>query len=253
MKNKSEFWGLFANVVAILMLLCFIILGLNRIGVYDLPENIENFLGTSDDTESVVGNEAAVYDSLKFEDGSEVYTKAEISYKNAMALMKEVSPRINYSHGISVNHYFGDISKNERFDVVRNDGLFDIMISDAAGNKVKHITELSDNVKVETFSVTGSLYAAEFPKGRFSVSDECGFVLTVEEFLKENPQLDSASFMVRETENDVLIDVAFETEAFSKKQSLNYTVSLEYGIVVDYKCYENSKLVYEMKTVSLEK
>ena len=253
MNNKPELLGLLANIFAVILLLCFIVLGLNRIGIYSLPEPIERLLGTYDNADGIGKQDDEIYDSMKFDDSIVEFKSVEIDYGNAMAVLGELSAAQNYSQQIIVKHYFDNDIRSESMKILRKNGNFDITISDMNGNKHKHISEQGDVVKIETFDSSKNSFVSEFEKGKFDISDECGFVLTVEQLLESQSKLDESAFSINETEDDIYMSIAFDSELYGIKQRMTYSISLGYGIVTDVMCYEGDELVYSMETEVVSK
>ena len=85
----------------------------------------------------------------------------------------------------------------------------------------------------------------------FSVSDECGFILTHDAFLASDFLLDASTFEKNVNEYGSNLIITFDNEFDEFQQTLKYTISLDYGIVTDAECYEQGVLVYKMNTVLL--
>lgn len=251
MNNKPELLGLLANIFAVILLLCFIVLGLNRIGIYSLPEPIERLLGTYDNKDGNGKQDDEIYDSMKFDDSIVEFKSVEIDSSNAMAVLRELSAAENYNQQVKVKHYFDNDIRSESMKILRKNGSFDITISDIYGNKHKHISEHGDLVRIETFDSSKNSFVSEFEKGKFDISDECGFVLTVEQLLESESNLDESAFSLNETDDDIYMSITFDSELYGIKQRMTYSISLGYGIVTDVMCYEGDMLVYSMETETI--
>lgn len=251
MKNKSELLGLVANIFAVVLLLCFIVLGLNRIGVYSLPEGIEKLLGTNNKSHQNENEDDNIYDSMNFNDSVVEFSNAEIDYENAISVLREVSAVKDYSHEINVKRFQGKNVREESMKIVRKDGLYDITVTGSDGKTKKHISEKGTSVLIETPINSNNVYSVELEKGDFKISDDCGFILTVDEFLESNMLLDESTFSLNETDKDIFLTITFDSEYNGIVQKTTYTVSLNYGIVTDVVCVENGAVVFTMSTEDL--
>ena len=130
MKNHRDLIGLFANGLIVVAILCAIIFGLNKIGVYDLPhifEKVVNLFG--DDVHSKIDNEFDVYDSLDFKNVDNTNTeKAYLSYENARILLENVVVSSNYNQEVIVKNIDNSKEMYERFVISNRNDNFDVSV-----------------------------------------------------------------------------------------------------------------------------
>ena len=253
MKNKNEIFGLAANIFAVLLLLAFVIIGLNKIGLYNLPEPIEDFLGTSDNRDAGVSVEDEdIYSLFKEEDNtSSSVTVAEVDYSNAGIILENLVSAKTYKQEVVITDYYGNMSKTRKLTVFRNNGMYEVAISDDKNNLLKSIKETSHHVVIHSAENDGGNDII-VSKGNFDISSECGFVVNVDEFLRFSTSLDEASFSKHSDKSGSYLVVSFNSQVGEVVYFQQYTVSLDYGIVTSVSCYDNDVLVYEMVTTSLE-
>ena len=251
MKNKNEIFGLAANILAVVLLLAFVVVGLNKIGLYSLPESIERFIGIDSDSDSATNDDdEQVYSLFGDENKPSSVTVAELDYTNARTILENLKTSQSYMQNVVVTHHFGNISKVSNLSVVRSKGLYEIVISDAKNVPLKSIKETSYHVVIDSGdSEEGK--SVVLPKGGFDISSECGFVVNVDEFLRFSDSLNEADFSKYSDDNGSFLVVSFVSALEDIVYSQQYTVSLDYGIVTKATCYENDSLVYEMITTDL--
>ena len=253
MNNHRDVLGIVFNVIVILLLLTLIIIGLNKIGVYDLPDPVEKVLGTYKESEAdgpEKNNE--VVNSIIYKNNDEFFiTASDITYENARLLLKNISPSDNYIHEITVEYYNdGKSYYGEKIKVVRNKGLYSANIYNSNSKIIKSIKE-----KETSFVVSyndDSKNNAEFPKGTFNISDECSFILNADNFLTGSFSLNEASFSVSNGAYGGEITIVFDNVLDGYIQKEKYVISLDFGVVISAECYENDELIYKMKTKSIE-
>lgn len=250
MKNKQEFIGLITNVALVVLVFCFIVAGLNIIGIYSLPAPIEKLLGTYDgnDNNTHVTSDSA-YGLISFQDDVS-FTPVYLSYENADSVLKSLKPASNYSHTMTVTHYFGEQERKEQFQVFRSNDVYSVQVFDAYGNKIKTISENNDMITV-TENYYGSDNVVNLVKGDFAISDECGFVLTADEFVKSEYNLTDADFVQEYRDGGSYITVSFDVADREYKTHNIYEISLDFGVVTKVLCYENDTLVYQMVTENI--
>jgi hypothetical protein len=251
MKNKNEIFGLAANILAVLLLLAFVVVGLNKIGLYSLPESVERLIGIDKDSDALIDDDdEQVYSLIGNENKPSSVSVAELDYTNARIILENLKPSQTYIQNVVVTHHFGNSGKIQNLSVIRNKGLYEIVISDSKNVPLKTIKETSHHVVINS-GENEEEKGVVLPKGDFDMSSECGFVVNVDEFLKFSDSLNQADFSKFSDDNGSFLVVSFESELENILYSQQYTVSLDYGIVTKAVCYENEELVYEMITTSL--
>lgn len=252
MKNKQEIVGLITNIVLVVLLLCFIVVGLNYIGIYSLPEPVEKLLGTSDSAKGTVfGGDSDLYLELDFDEGAPSFESVQISYENAYDILASLNARNNYSHSVRVTDFFDGLRRTEIFIIDRKNGLYHVDACDESGNVIKSVSEDGSGVVTITEFYNESAEPAVISKGNFNIYEECGFVLTPKEFLESGYELASADFSRINRDDGVFLSVVFDNSYNGRSLRQKYVFSLDFGIVVEVYSYENDTIVYEMLTESL--
>ncbi len=251
MKSKQEVLGLIANIALVVLLLCFIVAGLNIIGIYSLPAPVEKLLGTYDDgNSSVAGDDNVLYNSISFAEGSKAFEQVEIGYEDAVAFLSDVTVMSDYSQKIEVTRYSGSKQKKELLNVGCEDGMYSVDFSSFDGRLYKNVTEKNNSVIITEYA-DGSSSSVEVAGGAFNIDEECGFILSLSDFLESGYNLTQADFLMSENENGIFVTVSFINDDYGITQNLRYVISLDLGVVTEASCIENGNTVYEMKTSSI--
>ncbi len=251
MKSKQEVLGLIANIALVVLLLCFIVAGLNIIGIYSLPAPVEKLLGTYDNGNDIAsGDDNVLYNSVSFAEGDKAFKQVKIGYEDASSLLSDVAVSSDYSQKIEVTRYSGSKQKKELLNISFVDGLYSVDFSSSDGRLYKNVAEKKNFVVITEYD-GASPSSVEVAKGNFDIGEECGFVLTLSEFFQSGYNLTEADFLMSESENGVFVTINFVNDDYGITQSYKYVVSLDLGVVTEASCTENENLVYEMKTSSI--
>ena len=249
MKNKHEILGLITNFILVVLLLCLIVVGLNYIGIYSLPEPVEKLLGSFDGESNVSKeNDYLSQGSWEFDEGAASLEDIQLGYENAFDVLSGLDARQNYIHKTKVVNSYGNVSRTELINIERKDGLYSISVFDESGRTLKRISENEQGSVLITEGNEADSDSVLVNKGDFEINDETGFVLTAREFLESGYNLSSADFSQTVSENGTFITVSFDTINNGIPLRQRYVFSLDYGVAVEAYSYENGTLVYEMTT-----
>ena len=248
MKNKQEILGLVANISLVVLVFCFIVAGLNIIGIYSLPKPIEMLLGTYDkDQPMLFGNDDIMQEFANFDENSPDFKAVNLGYEDANNILNNIEAASDYSHKVVVSHSFDGKKRTESFDIRRVGGLYSVNVYDAKGYVLRTISQNSDNTVIITEpSVTGEY--TPVVNGNFSISDECGFVLTVDEFLNSGYELSDAEYSMFTKDDTYFVSVEFDYTFNNQVARQKYVISLDFGVVTEVYSYVDGVAVYEMTT-----
>lgn len=253
MKNHREILGIAVNIVLVIVLLLFIVIGLNKIGVYDLPDRIEKLIGTYEEPQDTSAKaQPGLDESVEYDDKKPKVTPAsELTYENARSLIEAVVPVNSYKHEMTAEYYDEDnVASLQNIYFQSDNGTYLAVVTDGAGNTVKSVSENDENITVTAY-VDGNEKVMTYPKSGFDITDECGFIITADNFLGSDYELDEASFYLENGTYGTELTITFETVMGEYSQTEVYTLSVDYGVVVYAECFENDKLIYTLKTKSL--
>ena len=250
MKNKKEILGLAVNISLVVFLFCFIVAGLNIIGIYSLPKPIEKLLGTYVDEETSYADDDIIYSSIDFTETASVFQTVSLDYESAFTVLNNLVPRRSYAQKINVIYKNDQNERKEIINVMKTGSAVLAEVSDENGIPFKRVEYDNDRVLISEFfgDFTGS---NEFSKGEFNIYEDCGFILTAEEFLNSGFELQEADFNRFIKDGAYYISISFDNKRFNSSQFVKFVISLDFGVVTEAYCYENDSLVYEMTTESI--
>lgn len=253
MKSHRDIPGVVINIFIAALILALIILGLNKMGLYELPDAVEKIISpssTHEDDGDV--DEGKVYDSVSFDKEREkVVEKTKISHENARKMLEEVKNTKSYRHELSVCRVDGSSSKVQRVVLEKSDNICSAAIYSENGLLLENIVEEGDNITVERIISGAHSEKITHPKGSFSVSELAGVVTSHENFLEGDYVLEEGDFSVIQGDFGIELEIVFDTVMDNYKQKEVYRINLDYGIVTSAKCYENDVVVYDMQTILL--
>lgn len=252
MKNHRDLFGLLANLLIVAVVLAAIIIGLNKIGVYDLPDWAEKLLGTAEvGSETSAEDNSLAYENVGYDSDSTGLLVGNVpTYANAKQLLSAVKPDNGYMQEIIVVQNSSSSKLTQRMTVVNDAGLYEINILDEAGNLIKHIKEDGENINVIIFD-RGQSSKYSLPKGDIAVWEECGVLLNSDNFLDSDYELENSEFQIVDSDYGTCAVIEFDSSFDGYSQREIYTVSLDYGVVLEAQCYENDTLVYSLETLEI--
>lgn len=249
MKKNSDFFGLLLNVLLATIVIVFIVFGLNKIGLYELPSFIRKIIPSVQVEEDGDDEDEKIYDFGGFdEENKGEVEKTELDYENARKMLESMKGTRDYSHRLSVTVYSESGSLTKRINVERKNGLYSAEISSSEGTSLKSISEHDEKVTVREYAENGSFTELDYPKGCFTVSELCGVVLTPDTFLEGDYSLAEGDFSLLEGDFGIELEIAFVSSLDGYELKEVYRINPDYGIVTRAESYEGDSLVYLMQT-----
>lgn len=254
MKNHHEISGIIINIVFALVVLAFIVIGLNKIGVYRLPESVEKLLGTHEKASNSSldgGTASSEHEFVSFDEGEMNTQTGVLTYQNAESLIKKIDYNTDYAHKIVVYNYVGEDTYVENISLECVDGLYSASLTDEDDVLIRRVEESLNEVKITAFE-NGVETVVSLPKGSFDISDECGFLINAKDFINSNYDLEEADFAVFQSEYGAAVSVTFDNSMDSYSVKEKYVISLDFGVILSVESVHDGKTVYSMSTVMLE-
>lgn len=254
MNNHRDLLGIVLNVLFALVVLGIIIIGLNRMGLYELPSVIENmFTGSSEQENSVDVDDGKVYSSVGYDDEkSAEVEKTLVTYENARLMLEKVKSVDDYHHEVYVSRDDKKTNDDARINIDKKDGLYRASVYTGNGKLTKEISEKDGNITVKEYVNEKLKSEFTYPSGNFTVGELAGVILDHENFLSGEYALSEGEFSVIQGDFGIELEIAFDTVMDNYKQREVYRMNLDYGVVVSARCYENDVLIYDMQTVNLK-
>lgn len=254
-KLKNMLFGAL-NFLVVVLLLCGIVFGLNKIGVFSFSDFFRELFGLPERQVNVLPHDdGKIYQSLSDgKSGEDVTVKVSLTPENVKSLLESVTLADDYYQEAQYTVFAENSQSIRRKAVIRRtDALTSISLYDEAGTLFKRIEQLEKGVRVTNISSDGNETWSEFPDGSISAEQESGVIMTHADFLDGNlsSQFDESSYSVAYSSYGTVMLITFEKSDEKYKRTQKYWLSLDYGVVVRAECYENDSLVYLLETLSL--
>lgn len=251
MKNTNLKNVLFSvlNIVLIAAIIIFIIAGLWKIGLLESPDFIKKVFFPA--KESYIENSKKIEDFLaENPTTSETdVTNVHLSPENVKKILLEIQPSDTYSHDFQYSLFSSHKALTRRINVIKDESVSYAYFVSQNGNVEKQVIEYDGLITVNTLS-DNNIKSETFNAGDIDFSEQIGAVITHKDFL-EAADNDDYSFSLASTEDGTVMLINFTSSIGEYSQVQNYKLNLDYGIVIEAKCYENNTLIYSLTTNSL--
>ena len=237
------------NVLVIAGILLFIIAGLMKIGMFEVPAFLRKF--TEKPTEQTDGYTNNQSDFLGEADSEKNYEfqNALLTPDSVKKLLSELAPTEEYSQDVHFTVYSGESSVTKRVFLMKKKDLYCAFYLSGDSKPEKQIVR-NENRTVINILDGENLKSAVYNNGDIDFSAQTGVILTHKDFFEaaDNPQY---TFSLKNDEHGTVLLIEFVSVKEGYSQLQKYTLNLDYGIVTEAKCYENDALIYEMYTDSI--
>ena len=254
MNNNSDLPGIAVNIAITAVVLAVIILGLNRMGLYNLPSWIENVVNPDNYQDNNANvDDSMVYESVGYDISENTKVeKTSLTYENARQILEKIEVSRDYYHELSINLMSEGKTRSSKVVINKLDGMYSADIYNKSGRIIKSIENKNDSITVKEYTnerVTGEF---SYPSGNFTVWELAGVIVDHENFLSGDYALEEGDFSVIYGDFGAELEIVFDTVMEEYSQHEVYRVNVDYGVVTNAQCYENDELVYEMNTVVLQ-
>ena len=240
------------NVLVIAGILLFIMAGLVRIGIFEVPDFVKNLLGIADAENGISkGQSASAF--LSNEDNAdnyEIYT-AELTSASVKKILSELKSADVYSHDVQYSVISEKRSLTKRAYVMKRNDVYCAFYLTGDGIVEKQILEKDGITTVNTLS-GDSVKSTSYSGNHIDFAAQTGVILTHEDFFKAADE-PGYSFKIKSDDVGTVMLIEFTSQNGDYSQLQKYTLSLDYGIVTEAYCYENGELIYELTTNSVSK
>lgn len=238
------------NVLVIAGVIVFIIAGLWKIGIVEMPDFLKNIVASTN-SQSAESNKSTG-DFLEDNKISDSYETVQLNpdTESVKKILRALVPAEKYSHDFQYKIISGKKSLTKRIAVIEQNGISCAYFVSGDGTSVnKQVIEANGKTIVNTISGQ-SLRAEEFASGDISFEEQIGAIITHKDFLAlaDNPDY---SFSLASGEDGMLLIVHFSSVMGEYAQQQTYVLNLDYGIVTEAQCYENNRLIYTLTTNSI--
>ncbi len=243
-KVKNVVFSTF-NVLLVAAVLLFMLWGLAKIGLIDLPAF---FLFGKDPNAPSNWTDNGLSDILKDSEPDDGFTvlKAEMTPESVRTMLAALTPRESYAHDLEYTVYSGGIGSSRRAVLfMSQDARLAYYVSSGAG-AYKQIFEKNGTTKISMLKGT-AVHTNTYPTGDFDFAGEIGAILTHEDFLKTAGD-DGYTYSLVSGDEGTLMLITFTSQNGTYTQTQTYKLNLDFGIVTEAQCYENGRLIYTLST-----
>ncbi len=238
------------NILVIAGIIVFIIAGLGKIGLIEMPAFLENiFVSPSNEITDSSQSTEHFLEENKLESSYEII-KLNMDTESVKEILNNVLPAKKYSHDFQYKLISGKKSLSKRIAVVEENDVSCAYFVSGDGTTVnKQIIEADGKTIINTISGQ-SLRTEEIVSGNISFEEQIGALFTHKDFLSlaHNPDF---TFSLASSEDGMLLVVDFSSVMDDYAQQQTYVLNLDYGIVTEAQCYENNRLIYTLTTNSI--
>lgn len=237
------------NILVIAGILLFIVAGLMKIGILEVPAFLKGFFGIEASDDQADGSDNT--DFLKQSDNDTEYKiySAELTPDNVKIILSELDSAEKYAHDVLFTVYSENGSMSKRAFVMKQNEKYCAFFLSGDGGVEKQIVSDGFTTSINTV-VSDELKSVSYPSGYIDFAEQTGVILTHEDFF-DAADKDGYSFEIKSDDNGTVMIIHFTSESGEYKQNQIYTLNLDYGIVTEAECYENDTLIYELTTNSL--
>ena len=236
------------HIAVIASILLFIVIGLDTIGLIDVPSLSDIFAGTGKLSSQHHDDEL---DFLPTTDKNPDYIiiRTELDSESVKKILENINFAEIYSHDLQYTLYSSAASLTERVVIIQNPDVSLAYFVDFEGNATKQIVRNSDSTTVNTL-INGNVRTVTYPNGNFDFEGETGAIITHKDFFDAADNEDY-TFSLASSDTGSLLIVEFTSADGIYSQVQNYALNLDYGVVTSASCYENGRLIYSLSTNSI--
>ena len=245
-KVKNALFSLL-NVLLVAAVLLFILIGIAKIGLIDLPSFFSPFFGKDPNASSEPADNglSAILKPGTATDGFTVI-KAEMTPESVRTMLHALTPKKTYAHDLEYTVYSGNVGSSRHVVLYRlKDAYLAYYVSPGAG-AYKQVFEKDGTTSVSVRRGKET-HTASYPTGDIDFAGEIGVILTHEDFLKTAGD-DGYTYSLISSDDGTLMLITFTSQSGAYTQTQTYKLNLDYGIVTEAWCYENDKLIYALST-----
>ena len=245
-KVKNTLFSLL-NVLLVAAVLFFILIGIAKIGLIDLPSFFSPFFGKDPNASSEPADNglSAILKPGTATDGFTVI-KAEMTPESVRTMLHALTPKKTYAHDLEYTVYSGNVGSSRHVVLYRlKDAYLAYYVSPGAG-AYKQVFEKDGTTSVSVRRGKET-HTASYPTGDIDFAGEIGVILTHEDFLKTAGD-DGYTYSLISSDDGTLMLITFTSQSGAYTQTQTYKLNLDYGIVTEAWCYENDKLIYALST-----
>ena len=234
------------NVLLVAAILIFILFGLAKIGLIDLPAFFAPLFGKDPNASSDLTDNGFSDILKRTENDSFTVLKAGLTPESVRTVLSALTPKETYAHDLEYTVYSGGVGSSRRVALFMDkDVSLAYYVSPGAG-AYKQILAYGGTTKISVLR-NRAVHTDTYPTGDLDFAGEIGVILTQEDFLKTTGE-DGYTYSLLSGDEGTLMLITFTSQNGSYTQTQTYKLNLDYGIVTEAQCYENGRLIYTLST-----
>lgn len=196
------------------------------------------------DSDTVLsGDGDSVYGSLRSETDESIYVYPTLSHDKVKEMLRAIVPPTRYSWYYTTELYSSTDSLSRK-------GIF----SYVDGNMRVELYDKDDRLLKTVLTEEGVLYSESGEKRTELSTDHNSFfveagMVSIDTFLNDTG--DDFAYRLLDSDYGTVLFASFFSEKGTYSQRQEYSVSLDYGVVLSADCYENEALIYHLETNAL--
>ena len=240
------------NVLVIVGILVFIMAGLIKIGILEIPAFLQNLFAIEDSSHVNESNDLAS-DFLNKSQDADTYEfySASLTPESVKKILSGLKSSAIYAHDVQYSVFSQDNALTKRAYIMKNNDAYCAFYLTNDGNVVKQILNKDGITTVNTL-FGNSLKTVSYEGDNVDFAAQTGAILTHEDFFDAADE-PGYTFEIKSDDVGTVMLIEFTSQNGSYSQLQKYTLSLDFGIVTEAHCYENDVLIYELTTNSLSK
>ena len=237
------------NVLVIAGILLFILAGLVKIGIFEAPAFFKNiFKNEQHENTHDIGSVEDFLDSPVPSQSHTVHS-AKLNPENVKNMLSGLKIADQYSHDVHYSVISDKSTLTRRAYIMKKDNIHCAFYLSDNGNVEKQMIRNDSFTSVNTIK-GGKLNSTVYSNGNIDFASQTGIILTHEDFYAAADE-PGYTFSINYDDFGTVMLIEFTSSMGEYSQLQKYTLSLDYGIVTEARCYENEKLIYELTTNSL--
>ncbi len=236
------------HIAVIASILLFIVIGLDIIGLIDMP-SFDSLFGGDGKISTQNGTDELGFLPDTNESPDYIITRTDLNSENVKKILESVSVLENYSHDLQYTVYSTAASVTKRVVIIEEQDISVAYFISSDGNATRQIVRNESETTVNTL-INGELKSVTYPNGNFDFEGETGAIITHEDFF-DAADNENYTFSLASSDNGTLLIIDFTSSVGNYSQTQKYSLNLNYGVVTEASCYENGRLIYSLSTNSI--
>lgn len=231
------------NVLIIVGILLFILVGLIKIGVFEAPSFLKKLLN-SDDGNNDTSPEINSGYTYEYSDNDYTIQSAVLDSDSVREMLETLQPADSYFQDVTYTIISDKSTATKHALIMKKAGVYCAFYISENGTIEKQLIRQDDTTTINTL-VGDNLHSVTYNNGDIDFDSQTGIIMTHRDFFQavEDP---AYTFSVMSGDYGTALFIEFTTTIGAYSQLQQYKLSLDYGIVTQANCFENGRLIYTL-------